>query len=395
MEVKRNITSNSIIALIIAILLFFRCQPYLLWGVEDIARIIISILIPILSIRFVNLNGKNKIVFILFFTSFLIVGFVRGSDILRITNLVLLALIPVLRKNFVYDIYGYFKSIFVFTLSISLVVYLIVLVTNWESHIIIEPLNELKEYKYYQYPFLVIPTATSLFMRFHGLFDEPGVIGTIGGLILCVERFNLKKWSNLIILFAGLISFSFYFYILFAFVIVYSSSGKYRLYALLFIVIFYLATYTNSTLYGLIWYGFNINPETNTLVGMNRGEDQIKEILESNLFSKNFFFGFGYKAAEKYMDGASIYLTIFRDGFLFVFLNLLGYIVSAYIKLKNKKGKFIIFVLILLGTYYQRPALFDFVNIFLFTTMIYMFSDYKAERTKIGRIKDSIINYSK
>lgn len=385
MNISRNISSNSKVAYIVAVLLFFRCQPYFLWGVEDISRIIISILIPVLSIRYIDLSGKNKQVFLLFFVSFLLVGIIRGSDILRVFNLVLLAIIPVLNKKFATSIYGHFKSIFVFFLSISILFYCIVLISDWQSNNIIEPLNELKGYKYYQYPLLVIPTASSLLMRFHGLFDEPGVVGTIGGLILCIEKFSLKKWSNIIILLAGLISFSFYFYILFAFVIIYNSSGKYRLYAIFFIALLYFATYTNSTLYNLIWYRFNINPETNTLVGMNRGEEHVKEILESNLFSTNFFFGYGYKAAEEYMDGASIYLTMFREGVLFVVLNLFGYIVSAYSKLKKNKGNFIVFVLILIGTFYQRPALFDFVYIFLFTIMIHKYSDYTLDLTFMSK----------
>jgi len=373
MKISTNSNSNSKVALVVALLLYFRCQPFFLWGVEDISRITCSILVPLLCIHFIDLSKKNIIVFTFFFLSFLLVGILRGSDPFRILNLVLLSVIPILKKDFGFQVYKYFKFIFAFLLIFSVISYLIVILTNWQSPIIINPLNSLKGYSYFLYPLLVVPNADYLFYRFHGLFDEPGVVGTIGGLILCIEKFKIKSWQNIVILIASLLSFSFYFYVVLFFVSVYHFNGKYRIYIILAFITFYLISSANDTIDGLIWSRFSVDTDNNTLAGMNRGEEQIKDILQADSIS-NYLLGHGYQASEEFMEGASIYLTIFREGFLFVVLNLLGYLIAAFNKLFQSKADFILFILILVGTFYQRPALFDFVYIFLFATMINKFA---------------------
>ncbi len=381
MRTLKSSESDKIVAFIVALLLFFRTQPYFLWGVEDFSRITCSILIPIFCFQYLSFSKKNWIVFILFFLSFLLVGLLRGSDIFRIINLLFLAFIPILRVHFTLKVYKYFKLIFSFLLVFSIVMYLIVVLTNWKSTQILEPLNGLKDYKYYKYPFLVLPNNFNIIianMRFHGMFDEPGVVGTFAGIFLAIDKFNLKSWQNKVIFIAGLLSLSLYFFVLLIFVPIYSLNGRYRLIAIFLITVFYISTITNRVLYDLIWFRLSWNPESNSISGFNRGEGEIKQILSANLFSKNFFFGYGYNEAEKFMGGASIYLTIFREGFLFVLLNLTGYIVSAFHKLTSNKGDLLLFVIILLATFYQRPALFDVVYIFLFTVMLYKFEkDFK------------------
>lgn len=373
MEILKKYNSNSYIAFFVALLLFFRCLPYFLWSIEDISRITCSILIPLLCLQYLDFNKKNIIVFSLFSISFLLVGILRGSDFFRVINLVFLAFIPILKKDFAFKVYRYFKSILSFILFFSIIVYFIVLLTGWKSSSIIEPVNTLKIYKYFQYPFLVMPTnfTTDLGnLRFHSIFDEPGVVGTFCGLILCIEKFKLKGWQNIVILIAGILSFSFYFFILLLLVPIYSLNGKYRFFVILFFVLIYFLTYSNSTLFNLIWFRFSWDPNTGSLPSAYRGEGEIKEILEATRFSRSYFFGSGYEAAKEYMGGASIYLIVYREGFLFVALNIIAYIVSAFYKLFDKKVDLILFILILIGTLYQRPGFFDVVYIFLFTTLI-------------------------
>lgn len=50
--------------------------------------------------------------------------------------------------------------------------------------------------------------------RFHGPFDEPGVVGTVSALALAAQRFSLRRHSNKIIFIAGLVSFSLAFYLM-------------------------------------------------------------------------------------------------------------------------------------------------------------------------------------
>ena len=50
--------------------------------------------------------------------------------------------------------------------------------------------------------------------RLLGPYDEPGVIGTLAALILSADNFRLNSKSNLILIIAGILSFSLTFYIL-------------------------------------------------------------------------------------------------------------------------------------------------------------------------------------
>lgn len=50
-----------------------------------------------------------------------------------------------------------------------------------------------------------------------GMYDEPGVVGTIAGAILMTRQFNFKKWINIPIFIAGILSFSLFFYVILQF----------------------------------------------------------------------------------------------------------------------------------------------------------------------------------
>ena len=68
---------------------------------------------------------------------------------------------------------------------------------------------------YYNYFGCLILYEDSLYWRLCGIFNEPGVVGTISGLLLCKERFKLKgKWYNVVLALAGVFSFSTAFFIL-------------------------------------------------------------------------------------------------------------------------------------------------------------------------------------
>lgn len=50
--------------------------------------------------------------------------------------------------------------------------------------------------------------------RFYGVFDEPGVLGTIGALLLYVNRYDFRKWYNIALLAGGIPTLSLAFYLL-------------------------------------------------------------------------------------------------------------------------------------------------------------------------------------
>lgn len=66
---------------------------------------------------------------------------------------------------------------------------------------------------YTVYPLLVLDKGVDI-LRFYGPFNEPGVVGTLGAVLLCTQKFNFKDWRTLIILLAGVLSMSLFFFAL-------------------------------------------------------------------------------------------------------------------------------------------------------------------------------------
>ena len=62
--------------------------------------------------------------------------------------------------------------------------------------------------------------------RFSSIFDEPGVVGTVNGLILASIGISLRNVRSLILLLAGLISFSLAFYIILICILLYKFNLK-------------------------------------------------------------------------------------------------------------------------------------------------------------------------
>ncbi len=50
--------------------------------------------------------------------------------------------------------------------------------------------------------------------RFYGVFDEPGVLGTIGAILLYANKYDFKRWYNVALLLGGIFTFSLAFYLL-------------------------------------------------------------------------------------------------------------------------------------------------------------------------------------
>lgn len=77
----------------------------------------------------------------------------------------------------------------------------------------IQPLNKAKQASYLAYTFYVTTNqwGADILPRFFGYYDEPGVVGTLSGLILMTRKFNLKKLINIPIFIGGLLSFSLFF----------------------------------------------------------------------------------------------------------------------------------------------------------------------------------------
>jgi hypothetical protein len=76
--------------------------------------------------------------------------------------------------------------------------------------------------------------------RLCGLFNEPGYLGTIISLVLCVEGLNFKKWENICMLIAGILTFSLAFFLV---IFIYLLISSFRHFGTFLFVIFLIVLF--------------------------------------------------------------------------------------------------------------------------------------------------------
>lgn len=112
--------------------------------------------------------------------------------------------------------YTYFTFLFAILMSLSIIAHLLSLSGVLPS--IGTIVNNAQDRVYTVYPFLIKEQVLDIYSltgtRFAGAYDEPGAIGTMAAVILCIEKFKLSNWKNIIFLITGLMSMSLAFYII-------------------------------------------------------------------------------------------------------------------------------------------------------------------------------------
>ena len=359
----------------LGVLVFIRSQPFYFWPYEDTIRPICAILI--LGICVTNLSKEkwSKWVFLCLSIAYRwAVLVVDHSGIVTLFNFVAFAFIPVIRKDLVFSTYSVYRRLLIIVLALSLINYLLVLTGVVSTSTTIDPLNSAKSYNYYRYPFLVQSNVIN-FVRFHGVFDEPGVVGTICGMILIAERMAFRRIGNIVLLIAGLFSLSFYFYVALFFGLVLFSSGlKHRWSILLLFAIIAFVSYKNDFMYDQIWHRFEWDAEASAFVGDNRSSDSLDAYYDSIKWTLPFFVGSGTAIAKEYIASASLKLIVIKHGLVFVLLNILGYILLSSKVIKNKID-LVAFLIFFFLTLYQRPGFYNTASIFLYTMAIYTFGE--------------------
>ena len=206
--------------------------------------------------------------------------------------------------------------------------------------------------------------------RFHGPYDEPGVVGTFCSIILCVNKFNLRKVENVICLIAGICSFSFFFTIVvsvYAFFYYGFIERNNKLLLLLLVIgsVFYLKTKDDELIYNTLWHRFEYNQDEKKIEGINRMSDEA-DVFYNNLSFTEYMFGGDEEKYQKVVEGSASYKSVIvSNGVIFLILYLSFYILYAKSK-ATKRLAFILFLFVLLGNTFQRPDIYGAVNFFLY-----------------------------
>lgn len=221
------------------------------------------------------------------------------------------------------------------------------------------------------YYFFVIDTnATELFPRFRSIFMEPGHVGTVCALLLYTQSGKWKKWYNILMIVALIMSFSLAAYVLFV-IVIFGNMWIQRKHILPKILV--IVSLLAAIGIGAYFYNSGDNMINNLIVsrlevsddGKLAGDNRVTESFEGqyNDFMKSgdILTGRDY-TVEKFGFGNSGYRVFIYDyGLLGVLFCILFYIALSLST--NDKRAIIIMWVLAIALFWERATNMVFYNI--------------------------------
>lgn len=207
------------------------------------------------------------------------------------------------------------------------------------------------------YIFFVQNTSARSF-RFYSIFDEPGVLGTLGAYILFVNSYNFKKWYNIALLIGCLCTMSMAFYVLTIIGMVYKNTTSLKTIFLTAIGLLIAYLLLHDILIESDDFNSLIVERMTDISGRidHRTSDMVNSFYD-NMSMSEFLFGIGIDAvvSKGLNTGASYKLFIIENGLL----SLLA-LIFAYFQI-NKKNTMpvLVFVGLFWISFLQRPTAFN------------------------------------
>jgi len=376
---------NNIVYFIGGLLLLLTMRPYLTWGLSgNFAQIALVFPLAILFWLNYEMSKRNVLYLFVFALILLLAAISQNRNLIGFFSMVILGAVPFATKKFMINVYDKYKTIYAIVVGISIFIWLLLFFGVEIPGKIITPLNTLKSYNYIAYPFLVIPNYVGAgldvyfqSLRFCGPFDEPGVIGTVAGLMLYIDHFNLKDKRNIAVLISGLLSLSLFFYVLSAiFVIYYLFSGgvkmTYKLFAFSIMVLLVFFSTQNAATRLLIWDRLEYDKSQGAISGDNRADSNLKSYFKSIRGTSQYWWGVDNKRQlANFSESAGYRNAIMSNGAVVCIMYVVFFVLLAVGRIKSK-WHILIFITLLLTTLYQRPGLFSISYIYLFSMYIVM-----------------------
>ena len=241
-------------------------------------------------------------------------------------------------------------------------------------------LNNISTYIDYKIIFLfkgIDFSSSSQIVRLCGIFNEPGFIGTIAALILSASDFNLKDKKNIIILIAGMMSFSLAFALISILYLILKYSKNIKTFIIVIIIIFAYINilpniHTNNANINNIIQRMTITE--NGLLGDNRSKKQLDLIFDYSIRTKPIFgFGDGYLQTQNTGGGNLTYkIYVIQYGIFGCLLMWGSLLLASLYKNKNNINVFF-YIIIFFLSIYQRPHIFNLMyQILLFGGILYV-----------------------
>ena len=261
-------------------------------------------------------------------------------------------------KLIAYKIYRYFLIVTAFLGIIAYVSYIFSLGIPYR----IVPFYDRIDTNYVDFKFAYLTTRIFT-SRLCGLFNEAGYFGTIIALVLIADNVNLRKIGNIILLVAGILTFSLAYFILIIFAVLYRGLKDRTT-----IIIVLLTALALAVALPVLSEKF---PEVELLldrfmfndgewVGDNRSSDSV-DLTFMKMFTNNENLAFGYGSGYlKYLDetGTSSYKGLIIDYGLvgtILFLGLLFLSARSLMKSQNVTKRSMLLLICFFLSVYQRP----------------------------------------
>ncbi len=360
---------------LLTLMFWISIRAWIFWTINDINRYLCIIYILFCLFSFRNSFKYLGSVFVLF-TYFILF---RSDNFWEFYGLLAFKVIFILfllneSKDIKIRLFSYIETIYAYILIPSIGLYILHYFITLPS-ITIDSNNPLLASGYTSYIFFVKGIYYGIFsldtFRFLSIFDEPGVVGTFCFILLTIRKYRFTNWKHYIILFAGIISFSFFFYL--ATILILPILFRIKLKTLIQIAIIlsllvFLLTYLPYFDEMIIT---RLQIVEGGLAGFNRTSEGWDYHYSDYLQSSNSIFGLGSQSYDKdAFPGVASYQTfVYNYGLvgLALVIIIFGFILSRF----GTMGNMIVLMSMFLMVFYQRPWIFDFhILILLFTGVI-------------------------
>lgn len=269
-------------------------------------------------------------------------------------------------------LYTFFYKIITIICFLGLINYILFLLGVNFDFSILDAQNELKKasgvyyIKNYFLSLIVFP-GTGILYRFQSIFEEPGTLGTLLGMLILFDgKLKKLKIERIIIILSGLLTLStaFYIFLIFKYISYPMKNLKKMTISLVIILGFFFAgellKSRNKDFYDKTFNKVLISYKQN-----NRESNEAKEILNSFIKTKESIIGTGRKFYKDYpgIDISSWRMIIYQKGFVSLIILLLYLLYISEFKKRVFLVKLsIVFYLL---SIYQRPGIISVSNIII------------------------------
>lgn len=385
--IRLNISSDKMVLSFMALGAILQLGPYFIWHTKTF--LVYSFFVLIISVAYIARKNELKQNNVLVLAYFLLVNLIfnfsfNGFTLYLNSSLLLMFSFLLMNNKDKIHIHSIFQKYFALTLLPGLILLFLSAAgynLPWEPLI---PRSEAKEIKglfYREYwggitlNNQVFPTGIGDLYRFSGMYEEPGIVGTVSALLLVLNNFKLNTRSSKIILISGFLSLSLAFFLI---------VGVYLLLKRRLFLTYLVLTFITL---GLVFNSFLIENSLFQERVAYRAAGLIQNPTEMNnrtdkCFDKKFsqyvrtphiFTGYGSGAHTKTGCNVSSWLTvIYNHGIIGIGLILIFYI-ALFFSLGFSFPRLLAlapFLLVFTMSLYQRPAFFSIWMVMFFCVAV-------------------------